>query len=361
MESFQKTPMIIGALVLSLLPASCGIFLGPDPGDSPEGIFEELWKDFDETYALMDERGVDWNAAHDTYAPRISSGMGERELFDVCADLLQVLKDPHVYLMSPFDYSNSGGRFDTGGTTGSSTIEPFSLDVVKDNYLAGKGDSAGEGMFWYGTFKSPNSDVGYLYISGFARGTTGTAQTQDWARDIDGVINALSGKEALILDIRGNRGGLLANVDYIAGRFAAGEKDYVEVRTKNGPGRNDFSSPVTHRVKPAGTRYTKKIILITNKQTISGGEWFTLALRTQDHVIHTGSTTNGAFSLSLERPLVNGWIYSVSVQKVTDMAGNCYEGEGISPDARHEVPAGLTGGPPPVLDAQLAYALTLVH
>jgi C-terminal processing protease CtpA/Prc len=72
--------------------------------------------------------------------------------------------------------------------------------------------------------------------------------------------------------------------------------------------------------------------MLTNKQTISGGEWFTLALRSQSHVTHVGGTTNGAFSLSLERSLINGWIYSVSVQKVTDMAGKCYEGIGISPE-----------------------------
>jgi hypothetical protein len=354
MNRFGKTLIVINAVILSVLAVSCGLFLGPDPGDSPREIFDQIWKDFDETYALMDIRGVDWDAAHTGYAPRIYSGMGEQELFKVCSGLLGELRDPHVYLMSPFAYFNSGGRFDTSGI---STIEPFSLDVIKGNYLDGGGSSAGEGMFLYGTFTS-RPDVGYIYISGFAKGNTGTAQTQDWARDIDGIINTLSGTDALILDIRGNRGGLQSNVDYIAGRFAAGEKDYVEVRTKSGPGRNDFSSPVTHTVKPAGTRYAKPIVLITNKQTISGGEWFTLALRTQDHVTHTGSATNGAFSLSLERPLVNGWIYSVSVQKVTDMKGECYEGRGISPGAEHTIAAGITETPP-VVDAQLAYALTV--
>jgi C-terminal processing protease CtpA/Prc len=209
-------------------------------------------------------------------------------------------------------------------------------------------------MFLYGTFAS-QPDVGYIYISGFAKGGTGTAQSQDWARAIDGIIDSLSGTKAVVLDIRRNRGGLQSNVDYIAGRFAGEKKDYVEVRAKNGPGRNDFSSPITHAIKPAGTRYTKPIVLITNGQTISGGEWFTLALRTQDHVTHTGSKTNGAISLSLERALINGWIYSVSVQKVTDMAGNCYEGTGIALAAGHAIDASVTETPP--ADAQLAYAL----
>jgi C-terminal processing protease CtpA/Prc len=351
MDCFGKTLIIISAALLFILPASCGIFLGPDPGDDPEAIFDIIWKDFDETYALMEVKRIDWDAAYTRYAPRISSGMDERELFDVCADLLNELDDAHVYFMSPFAYSNSGGRFETAA------IEAFSLDVIKDQYLYGGGVSAGDGMFLYGTFTA-RPQVGYIHISGFAKGSTGTAQSQDWVRTIDDIITTLSDTTALILDIRGNRGGLQANVDYIAGRFAAEEKDYVEVRTKNGPGRNDFSSPITHAVKPAGTRYTKPIILITNGQTISGGEWFTLALRTQAHVTHTGSTTNGAFSLSLERSLINGWIYSVSVQKVTDMEGQCYEGTGISPSAEHAIPAEVDETIRQ--DAQLEYALTVI-
>jgi hypothetical protein len=348
MNHFGKTLILINAVILSVLPVSCGVFLGPDPDNSPRGIYDRIWNDFDETYALMDERKINWNAAYDKHVP--PSGADERELFDACSALLKELDDPHVYLMSPFAFFNSGGRLDISG------MEDFSLDVIKSGYLIGGGDSAGEGMFWYGTFAS-QPDVGYIYISGFAEGNVGIAQSQDWARAINGIIDTLSETKAIVLDIRGNRGGLPSNVDYIAGRFAAEKKDYVEVRTKNGPGRNDFSSPITHAITPAGTRYTKPIVLITNGQTISGGEWFTLALLTQDHVTHTGSATNGAFSLSLERPLINGWIYSVSVQKVTDMEGTCYEGTGIHPNAEHTITANVTETPPPATDAQLDHAL----
>ena len=84
-------------------------------------------------------------------------------------------------------------------------------------------------------------------------------------------------------------------------------------------------------MKPAGTGYTKPIALLTNAQTVSGGEWFTLALRSQYHVTHVGSTTTGALSLGLHRFLVNGWSYWVSVQIVRDMQGICPEGTGIAP------------------------------
>ncbi len=212
-------------------------------------------------------------------------------------------------------------------------------------------------MFHYGTFAS-NRRVGYIHVATFANGDVGMALAQDWVKDIDKITASLKDTDALILDLRGNRGGLQSNVDYIAGRFASEKKEYIELRTKDGPGRNDFSSSLTESVKPAGTRYTKPIILLTNKQTISGGEMFTLALLTQNHVTHSGGTTTGAFSLSLDRRLINGWRYTISVQKVTDMNGICYEEIGITPPAEHikvntddEIAAGI--------DAQLEYAVSL--
>jgi hypothetical protein len=339
---------IIITITAIIFLSSCQVFLGHDPDNSPRGVFDRIWTDFDETYALMDVKGINWNEVYKNFSPLISSGMSERELFDVCANMLRTLNDAHVYIMSPFAFSNSGGRFDLANK------ELFSLEVVR-KYLDNGGNSAGDGMFLYGTFSSkPN--VGYIYIAGFASGTTGTAQSQDWIKAIDGIIQSLADTDSLVVDIRGNRGGLPANVDYIAARFASKQKDYVEIRTKNGSGRNDFSSPLSNAIKPAGNRYGRPIVLLTNKQTISGGEWFTLALRTQDHVTHAGGTTNGAFSLSLERSLINGWIYSVSVQKVTDMNGKCYEGIGITP--QYEI-TNTEGEIAANKDAQLEYARDL--
>ena len=317
--------IIIPVLVMSIF--ACRVFLGPDPDNNPYGIFEQVWKDFNEMYALMEFKGIDWNAVYDHFSPQISSGMTDWELFDVLSDMLSVLDDAHVILSSPFAFSNSGGRFD------SSNIEPFSLDVVK-TYLNGGGTSAGNGMFLYGTFSS-NPEIGYIYVAGFAYGMTGIGQSQDWTRDIDVIVQSLEHTSSLVLDIRGNRGGLPSNVEYIASRFVSVQKNYADVRTKNGPGRNDFSSPITMSIQGAGSNYTKPIVLLTNKQTISGGEWFTMALLTQDHVTHAGGTTMGAFSLAIERRLINGWLYNVSIQKITDMNGVCYEGIGIKPE--HEV------------------------
>ena len=87
--------------------------------------------------------------------------------------------------------------------------------------------------------------------------------------------------------------------------------------------------------KNGSWQYTKPVILLTNAQTMSAGEEFTMALVSQSHVTQVGNHTCGVFSLSLERCLANGWKYSVSVQKVTDPEGNIPEGKGIVPSAEN--------------------------
>jgi len=344
----RKITVILAVVLLS----SCRVFLGPDPDNNPKGIFDRIWTDFDETYALMDVKGINWKNVYNMYSPQISSDMSDQQLFEVCANMLKTLNDSHVYFASPFAFSNSGGWLDA------TNKELFSLEVVK-TYLIGGGTSAEDGMFVYGTF-STKPDTGYIYIAAFALGATGVAQSQDWTKAIDGIVQSLANTNSLVLDLRGNTGGLPSNVNFIASRFASEQKDYAEVRTKDGPGRNDFSSPITNTIKPAGSQYTKPIVLLTNKQTISGGEWFTLALRTQDHVTHAGGTTNGAFSLSLERSLINGWIYSVSVQKVTDMNGICYEETGITPNPEH-IKMNTDENILLNIDDQIEYALSIIH
>jgi C-terminal processing protease CtpA/Prc len=344
--------------VFALLSA-CQLFLGPDPDTSPEGVLKSLWNDFNNIHANLDFRmctNLNYNSWYDVYyneqigySRKIYSGMSEESLFNVCANMLKELNDPHVGLYAP-------GKFASSYVNNNS--EGISLYTVR-KYLEGNGNN-NYTNFLYGKFSSAPK-IGYIHIGLFTNENSGS-EHKEWGKAIDKVISNLESADAIVLDVRDNRGGEILAMEYIAARFASKQKDYLKARTKTGPGQNDLSNAKIYTVKSLSTvsdnkyGYTKPIILLTNKNTVSAAEWFTMALRTQSHVTHTGTPTCGAFSTRNDRLMINGWFYSISPEKVTDMNGVYYEGIGISPDKDHII---VNSTENITVDDQLLYALDL--
>ena len=309
--------------IISLLPLqACSFFYGETTKLDYVEIFDSLWNDYNETYALFEVRGVDWKEQYNKCRPLVHDDMTDKEFFNVLKTLLYPLKDSHVYVKTPIGSLNSGED--------NRAVDIFSLTEVCSQYIENP-KKCGNNIITYGTLKS-DSSVGYIHIAAFSSGQTGINHKQDWASDIDIALNELKNTRCMILDVRGNRGGLTGNVTRISGRFCAQNKVYAISRTRNGKNLNDFGPGVELEIKKNGSwQYTKPVILLTNAQTMSAGEEFTMAMKSQPHVTQVGNHTCGVFSLALERCMVNGWKYSVSVQKVTDAQGNIPEGKGIIP------------------------------
>ena len=346
----KKLRMIVVMAVLQValfaLP-SCKFFYGEKEELSYSAMFDYLWNDYNQTYALFEVRGVDWNEQYEQCRPLIKEDMTDREFLAVLRKLLYPLKDSHVYVKSKIGCLNSG----------EDNVVPdnFSLQETCSQYVQDV-RKVGNNIITYGTLKS-DSTVGYIHIAAFSSGQTGINQKQDWAEDIDVALEALKDTRCMILDVRGNRGGLTGNVTRISGRFCAQDKVYAISRTKNGAGKDEFGPGVDLEIKKNGDwQYTKPIILLTNAQTMSAGEEFTMAMCSQSHVTQVGNHTCGVFSLALERCLANGWRYSVSVQKVCAPDGSIPEGKGIVPAAEN-----LLLNPSLTQDVQMDRAITLCN
>jgi len=325
-------------LPIIILFSACELFLGPEPDTSPSEVLKSLWNDFNNLHANLEIRMKDnehnYNSWYDVYhnkqtgyALKIYPNMTEDDLFYMCGDMLKELNDPHVKLMA------------NGKTVNSFTPPPpplpydwFSSAIVRSQ-LKEYGDMK-QTNFLYGVFwKTP--EIGYIWINSF---TSNKTDDHEWGRKIDEIIDSLANTKALVLDVRENGGGDGNVMEFIASRFASEHKDYMKSRMKTGPGQNDFSSPRIYTVKSISKAsdnkygYTKPIALLTNVNTVSAAEWFTMALKTQSHVKHIGTKTCGAFSARLERSMINGWNYSISPERVTDMNDEPVEGIGIIPD-----------------------------
>jgi C-terminal processing protease CtpA/Prc len=321
-------------LPIVLLLSACQFFLGPDPDTSPPEVLKSLWNDFNNIHANLDIRMSNnhkYNSWYDVYynntegyALKVFPDISEDSLFNVCAEMLRELNDPHVALYAP-------GKF--SGSYPPDSYYPgnyFNINLVR--VMLNETGYDGYANFVYGRFSLYN-DIGYIYISTFM-GDKG----DEWGKSIDTIISSLADTKVLILDVRNNRGGDVYTMEYIAARFASLPKDYLKARVKTGPGLNDLSSPIIYTVKSiskaSGNQYgyTKPIVLVTNKSSVSAAEWFTLALRTQSNVTHVGKPTCGALSSRNDRFMINGWAYSISPERVTDMNDKIYEGIGISPE-----------------------------
>jgi carboxyl-terminal processing protease len=308
-------------LLLSL--SGCTEFLVEAPPlTTPTAIFDELWHDFDQRYALFDVNNVNWNSLYQFYRPRISDQMEDSVLAKTIDTLLRTLHDRHVSL---YAYTtNKDYSFRYGQDYLDSAFE-FNFNNVSSFYLRNTAQLTGYGEIAYGKI---HDSIGYVYLRTFDE----NSGDYGWAKFFEQVIDSLQKTKGLILDIRSNEGGTQANIISIASHFFEKQSTVFYTQLRNGKSHNDFTASEPVIISPSDKIYLKPIVLVTDRFTVSAGEWFTLAIKTLPNVTHIGDTTTGAFSGRLDRELANGWLYSMSIEKITDIDGVSFEGRGIPPD-----------------------------
>lgn len=310
--------------------------------------FDYVAEMYSEQYALFGEKGIDWAAHTAAVRNTVHEGMSDQEFFNALKELLAITKDKHISLMSEFDYYNAGG-YQSKEAYFSREHTPSYIPAIKhteDDYLS-----------WGIT----DDNIGYIYVMGFtdANGASSVHHSA-WAEKIDPILEELQNVNAIILDIRDNHGGLPQNVVYLANRFTTETRDFIRIQNKIGPNPGDFDEPEIWTITPQGDfTPTAPILLLTNIKTISGGEWFSMAMKTLPNVTQFGAGTAGAMSLSLYHEMPNGWGFRVSVQLITSPDGSfCPEESGINPAPEHIVEntaASLEAKTDPQLEAALTY------
>ncbi len=294
MNTIKTVCQIFIVFIILMLFQSCTFFYGREAELSYTAMFDSLWQDYDETYALFDVRGVDWTEQYKNCRPLIHDDMTDKDFLEVLKKLLYPLDDAHVYVKANIDCLNSG----------EDNVIPdlFSLEAVCEKYIENP-IKCGNKIITYGRLIN-DSQIGYIHIAAFSSGQTGINQKQNWTDDIDIALDVLRDTKSIILDLRGNRGGLTGNVSRISGRFCKENKTYAISHTKNGSGKNDFGDAVELEIKKNGSwQYTKPVILLTNAQTMSAGEEFTMAIVSQSHVTQVGNHTCGVFLFRLNAAL----------------------------------------------------------
>lgn len=293
----MKKPFAILTLLLSLI--SCHDL--PEYTDNTAGNFEALWTIIDEHYCFFAEKDIDWNEVHDTYAARISPQMTARELFFVCADMLDCLRDGHVNLSSSFNTSYYRKWW-------SDYPDNYSERLVEQYYLNFNFLSAG-GM----DYAILPQNVGYIRYSSFT--------VPIGEGNLDQALHYLAPCDGLIIDVRDNGGGMLTAVETLVSRFITERTLAGYISHKTGPGHDDFSKPYPYYFEPAPQGrilWGKPVVVLTSRGTFSAANNFVSIMRTLPGVRIVGATTGGGSGMPYSSELPNGWAIRFSACSVLD-------------------------------------------
>src|SRR2546428_4460895 len=72
-----------------------------DRGDIRRQTFEIVWRTVKEKHFDPAMGGVDWDKAHETYAPRVAAVKSDRELYPLLQEMLGLLRQSHFNIIPP--------------------------------------------------------------------------------------------------------------------------------------------------------------------------------------------------------------------------------------------------------------------
>jgi len=202
--------------------------------------------------------------------------------------------------------------------------EPVDITIVRGHILIPSVDYEMRG------------DIAYIVISEF------TSRTDDELADVLAEADA-AGAAGIVLDLRGNPGGLLDTVVAVASHFIA-DGAVVMVRYHD-------EDEETLDVIPGTAATDLPMVALVNGASASGSEVLAGALQDHDRALIAGSVTFGKGSVNTLRQLSDGSGIYITIARWLTPDGRLIEGQGIEPD----VPLDLTG------EAAVDWAIDYLH
>ncbi len=314
-------------------------------GNSYAEVFKVFWNGMNSNYLFWDKETVNWDSMYRAYKPKFDSldmqpytDTSQNRCFQYMADMTKDLKDGQYALLFW-----SGGDLNFEDHLYKSYISfmpkmfrtqrvrealPDTLFdyIVQNNYL---------NNFDYGVYRDPNTMEPFQIITGrLKKGSKNVIYTSlnsfaikegyDYnysTRPARPVIKNLfdnirkSNCDALIIDLRNNRGGNMEDINFLAGQFTSKPVLFGYARYKNGTGRLDYTPQLPMSITPqeGAKDFKKPIILLTDIYSAALCETVILAFKSlpETQVTVIGERTYGTAGFLLGDDVTNGGSFSV--------------------------------------------------
>jgi hypothetical protein len=270
------------------------VLIKPEPQNTPSANVKYLWNVINERYPFFEYKKINWDSVRNVWIPRTSDTMGDVAVFRVMDSMLYTLRDGHVNIYGAFNFTRNWQWY-------LNAPDNYNANLVERTYL--------NGAQWYtgaltNRFLDSNR-VGYVRYGSFS------SDISDFAIDV--VVSRFQNTKGIILDLRSNGGGSVANISKLASRFT--DKRFLAWKEaeKNGSGRQDITPYKETYIDPKGDKkYLKPIIILTNRRCFSATTLFVAAMLNLPNVKVIGDWTGGGGGGPSSTQLPNGWVVRYS-------------------------------------------------
>jgi len=278
-------------------------------GKSYTEIFEAFWNGMNTNYVFWDIETVNWDNMYKTYKPRFeyldqqpkNDPKLAQQAVQYLVDMTKDLSDSHLsisfnglatylvsgYQIQGYDFQASSIRHQLRGDRMPIPNKVFD-EVIFKHYLtnAKKGTDQGNFRVNLGIIPRNNKNLVYFRFNSFQL-ISQNASNNSSSTPVKPVLDEFfrytkdPSVDGLIIDLRGNPGGHVADLDFLIGRLITSPSYFSNTRTKNGNGRLDFTPWVKGYVhpQPGSTNFTKPIVVLVDQYSVSMSEMTSLAVK----------------------------------------------------------------------------------
>ncbi|HCN51178.1 MAG TPA: hypothetical protein DIT10_19140 [Chryseobacterium sp.] len=235
----------------------------------------------------------------------------------ISADILRIQNDKHLRIEYNPQLENDIIQFNASDSNKNKITE---ADITKEKAQ----------NFYFKKLEILSSNIGYMEFTNFA------LPSEEAEKIIHSAMQFLSNTDALIIDLRNNRGGS-GESNNILGYF-------FDQRTKTGRSFNRIKNIWTDNYVESlqntkGLRMKMPVYLLTGKKTFSAAEGFAYTLQTLYGARVIGSTTSGGAHLTRSFSLGKGFVGFIPyLRSENEKTHTDWEGTGIIPDLQTDTP-----------------------
>ncbi|MCS6625430.1 S41 family peptidase [Roseibacterium beibuensis] len=326
-------------------------------------VFDAVWRRVDRNYYDPARTGAEWDAMRVRYRPQAMAAAGESDLYAILNQMLASLEDGHATALPPTLVRNRLAQREGRSTSVGLSVRPLEgALIVADVHPGSPASSAGVRPGWvladldglpvdHRAFTpNPPHNAGFLDENGvrvevrleageFAYAPIRTAErTNDGClhiafRDfLDGVSDWVTTElergepSSLILDLRGNGGGLRHEMHQVLDRVFDRRVNYGVERARTGRPR---------QLSVAGSgpaAFDGPMVVLVDDGSISAAELAAAVLQEAGRAIVIGQQTAGSVLFAFLTNLPDGGQLRLSERDLVLRSGRRLEGLGVTPD-----------------------------